>query len=81
MGPLILRSRVLNKLHAAHQGVRSMHNRAQQIIIWPGITRDIESMREKCQSCNHNFPYQSSLPQELSDPHTSPFEKIFADFF
>ena len=60
--PLSLRSRVLNKLHSAHQGVTSMYNRAQQIVVWSGITQDIESIREKCQSCNNNFPSQPSLP-------------------
>ena len=58
-----------------------MHNRAQQIVFWPGITQDIESIRANCQSCNRNSPSQSSLPQEASDPPTNPFEKIFADFF
>ena len=57
-----------------------MHARTQQIVFWPEITQDIESIREKSQSFNQNFPSQPSLPQELSDPPTSPFEKIFADF-
>ena len=30
--PVSLRSRVLNELHSAHQGVTSMHNRAKQIV-------------------------------------------------
>ena len=81
MVPLSLRSRVLNKLHSAHQGLTSMHNRAQQIVFWPGITQDIESIWVNCQSCNLlNSPYQPSFQQEASDPTTSPFEQIFADF-
>ena len=58
-----------------------MHNRAQQIAFWPGITQDIEAIRANCQSCNRNSPSQPSLPQEASDPPTNPFEKIFADVF
>ena len=58
-----------------------MHNRAQQIVFWPGITQDIELIRANSQSCNRNSPSQPSLPQEASDPPTNPFEKIFADFF
>ena len=58
-----------------------MHNRAQQNVFWPGITQDIESIPEKRQSCNHNFPYQPSLPQDLSDPLTSPLKRIFEEFF
>ena len=78
--PLSLRPRILNKLHSVHQGVTSMHARTQQIVFWPGITQDIESIREKSRSFNQNFPSQPSLPQKLSDTPTSPFEKIFADF-
>ena len=78
--PLSSRPRVLNKLHSAHQDVTLMHAGAQQIVFWPGITQDIESIRETCQSCNQNFSSQPSLLQELSDPPTSPFEKIFSDF-
>ena len=55
-----------------------MHNSAQQIVFWPGITQDIESTRANCQRCS---PSQPSLQQEASDPPISPFEKIFADFF
>ena len=47
--PLSLRPRVLNKLHSAHQGVTSMHACAQQMVFWPGITQDTESIREKLQ--------------------------------
>ena len=79
--PVSLRYRVLNKLHSAHQGVTSMHNPAQQIVFWPGITQDIELIRANSQSCNRNSPSQPSLPQEASDPPTNPFEKIFADVF
>ena len=43
--PVSLRYRVLNKFHSAHQGVTSMHIRAQQIVFWPGITQDIEAIR------------------------------------
>ena len=50
-----------------------MQSRAQQIVYWPGITRDIETIRAKCQVCNHNSPFQPSMPQEVSDPPTTPF--------
>ena len=78
--PVSLRFWVLKKLHSAHQGVTSMHNRAQLIVFWPSMTQDIVSIRANCQSCNPNSPSQPSLPQEASDTPTSRFKKIFADF-
>ena len=58
-----------------------MHNRAKQIVFWPGNTQDIESIWANCQSCTRNSLSQPSLPQEASDSPTNPFEKIFEDFF
>ena len=57
-----------------------MHAHAQHIVFWPGITQNIDSIQEKYQSCNQNFPSQPLLLQKLSDPPTNPFGKLFADF-
>ena len=43
--PDVLRSRVLETLYAAHQGVSGMVNRAEQSVFWPRITTDIKRMR------------------------------------
>ena len=39
--PSSLRPQVLSHLHAAHQGISLMEQRARSIIYWPGITEDI----------------------------------------
>ena len=39
--PPSLRRRVLQNLHAAHQGTSSMEQRACAIVYWPGISKDI----------------------------------------
>ena len=46
--PETLRPDVLIVLHSAHQGVTGMNLRAEQSVFWPGITRDISSVRERC---------------------------------
>ena len=79
--PTSLRKAVLEVLHSAHQGVSSMQLRAQSIIFWPGLTRDIERVRENCRECNRNAPSQAPLPSEPAVPPSTPFEQIFADFF
>lgn len=79
--PPILRQTVLSGLHAAHQGISAMELRAQSIVFWPGITKDIESTRAKCMDCNKNAPSQTKLPSEPATPPSTPFEKIYADFF
>jgi len=40
--PECLRRKVIESLHAAHQGETTMGNRAKESVYWPGITRAIE---------------------------------------
>ena len=41
--PSSLRSRVLQHLHAAHQGTSMMAQRARAIVYWPGMSTDIRN--------------------------------------
>ena len=79
--PPSLRRRVLQNLHAAHQGTSSMEQRAYAIVYWPGISKDIRETREGCADCNRNAPSQAATPPLPSTPPLSPFEAVFADFF
>ena len=79
--PSSLRETILQNLHSAHQGVSAMQSRAQSIIFWPGMTLDIQNIRNKCRECNRNAPSQAPTPSEPANPPLTPFEKIFADFF
>ena len=79
--PASLRHPILEGLHSAHQGVSSMELRAQSIVFWPGMTRDIHEIRAKCRICNRNAPSQAPTPSEPAEPPSTPFEQVFADFF
>ena len=79
--PSSLRETVMKNLHSAHQGTSSMLSRAQTIIFWPGITKDIETVRSRCHECNRNAPSQAATISEPAIPPSTPFEQIFADFF
>merc|ERR1712208_102982 len=79
--PESLRQRVLDVLHAAHQGVSGMTNRAEQSVFWPGITTDILRMRSTCRTCVRNAPSQpAGLPVAPPSP-SYPFEMMAADYF
>ena len=54
--PESLRSIVLKFLHSAHQGVTLMQSRAKSIVFWPGMTREIQLVRNNCHTCNKNAP-------------------------
>ena len=79
--PPSLRHRVLQHLHSAHQGISTMEQRARNIVYWPGLSKDIQDIRERCTDCNRNAPSQAATPPLPSPPPSTPFEAIFADFF
>ena len=79
--PTSLRKRITNNLHAAHQGVSSMERRAQTMVFWPGMTKDIQDTRARCNDCNATAPSQTQLPSQPASPPKTPFEQVFADFF
>jgi len=79
--PQSLRRRVLQHLHAAHQGISNMEQRARAIVYWPGMSKEIRETREGCTDCNRNAPSQAATPPLPSQPPSTPFEAVFADFF
>ena len=79
--PKSLRPNVINTLHAAHQGVSTMIARAESSVFWPGITKDIHDVRDRCHQCNRNAPSNpASLPIPPMLPEY-PFQCICADYF
>lgn len=79
--PPSLRQAVLQALHSAHQGVSTMGNRARSIIFWPGMTNDIETVRQRCTDCIKNAPSQATLPSAPASTPSTPFEMVYADYF
>ena len=56
--PSSLRSEVL---HAGHQGVSAMTERAKVSVYWPGITANINETRANCYDCNRNHHHKLAL--------------------
>ena len=79
--PAELRRDVLNKLHYNHFVIDKTKNRAREIVFWPGISRDIELMISKCDTCRR---YQRSNMHETLIPSEIPqnsWEKVGVDLF
>ena len=49
--PEVLRNRVLETLHTAHQGTTSMRLRAEQSLYWLGMAQAKELKRKSCRTC------------------------------
>ena len=75
----LYRGTVLTALHAAHQGVSAMERRAKVTIFWPGMTQDINNIRNSCVHCNRNASSQAAIPLRSStrpQRHLSTFLRI-----
>ncbi|XP_065190755.1 uncharacterized protein LOC135821686 [Sycon ciliatum] len=81
--PRALRSRVLQDLHAAHQGLTRAQRRARQIVFWPIISNDIANTVRSCEMCRLHAPSQCKEPFRVTEDRrpTLPFESVSADLF
>ena len=80
--PPSLQNKVLQTLHAAHQGVSQMTSRANASFFWPGMTSAINDLRQRCQHCNRIVPSQANAPSTHAPMQPQyPFQCICADFF
>ena len=78
--PKVMKSRVLDTLHAAHQGISSMSNREEQSVFWPSITTDIARIRSKCRTCVRNAPFQPAGKPVAPPSPANPFQMLATDY-
>ena len=79
--PTKLRPQILATLHAAHQGVNAMSQRAADSVFWPGISIDILRTREECVDCHRIAKSNPSEPPAEIEYPEYPFQKLCADYF
>ena len=79
--PKTLRKRILEGLHAAHQGVNGMHANAKERFFWPGLSADITQRRDQCKRCNENAPSQTEEPSIVTPDPKVPFEQVATDLY
>lgn len=79
--PGSLRPVMLEKIHTSHLGMEKCKQRARDIVFWPGMSADIETMVQRCETCQSR---QHSNPKEPLTPHeipTRPWQKVGTDLF
>ena len=79
--PKKLRKEVLHNLHGAHQGVSQMLARAATAVFWPGITADVQEVRDQCEACGRMAPSQRPTHPVPPVIPTGPFEAVASDYF
>ncbi|GBN41561.1 Uncharacterized protein K02A2.6, partial [Araneus ventricosus] len=79
--PESMRREILNILHEGHFGIVKTISMARTCVFWPGISKDIKEMIEKCPVC---AKFQIGNAPEPEMPHefpTSTWVKVTIDFF
>ncbi|GFU83740.1 uncharacterized protein TNCV_858191 [Trichonephila clavipes] len=70
---------MLQLIHEAHFGIEKCKKRAREIMYWPGMSSDIETLVSQCVICE---TFKKANSKEPLKPHTvpyRPFEKIRVD--
>ena len=78
--PQSLRSEMLQKLHAGHQGISKCRQRALQSVWWPAISKDIKETISRCMVCCKTR-YQHAEPLLSSDFPDYPWQCVASDLF
>ena len=79
--PVEVRPDIVVRLHSSHQGIQSTLRRAQDVVYWPGMKKDIEKAVRRCAVCEENAP---ALPKEECRAHEIMgrlWEKVGMDLF
>lgn len=79
--PRGMHRRLLDELHAAHQGRERTLARARQCLYWPGITRDVENRVKSCDQCEFHKASNVREPLIQDEMPSRPGEAIAADLF
>ena len=79
--PNKMRGQILSVLHSAHQGVSGMAARAEHVVFWPSITRDIVETRASCTECHRIAPSQPAAPPVSPPSPEYPFQLQVCDYF
>lgn len=78
--PGCMQPEMMERLHEGHQGVTRCVARAQGSLWWPGITRQIKEMVERCEICCQ-YSQAKTEPLMTTPLPARPWQKVAADIF
>ena len=79
--PKSLQKQTLQRVHETHLGISKTQQLARDTIFWPGMTKQIQDMISRCETCQQN---RQSLHSEPMINHEIPnkiFAKVGVDLF
>jgi len=77
--PAELRKYMLQLLHESHFGITKTKARANQVIYWPGMSKEIEEMIHRCSVCEKYSNSNIKEPLISHEIPKVPFGKVASD--
>ena len=78
--PESMRPEMLKKIHEGHQGITKCRERARQSVWWPGLSKHIEELVQRCPTCCKE-QIQRTEPLLTTPLPTLPWQKVAMDIF
>ena len=78
--PSSLRLKILDELHAGHQGINKTRMRANQSVWWPCMSREIADLVQNCRTCAHDERNKKE-PLIATPTPELPWQKVASDLF
>ncbi len=79
--PAIMRPRMLEKIHAAHQGIEKSVMNATDTLFWPSIRSDIRTVCENCRVCAEYTRQHQKEPMKHHPIPCLPWQYVSQDLF
>ena len=77
--PSAMQADMLARLHESHQGISKCLENARSCIWWPGMSKQVKEMIDRCMECREHRPAQRKQPLIPTDLPSRPWEKVSAD--
>ena len=79
--PHQMKSEIIERLHASHQGVTKTQQRARTAVFWPGMNIQIEDKIMSCNTCKSHENAQPQAPLIPSEIPEYPWQVLGSDLF
>jgi transposase InsO family protein len=79
--PQALRAEYTTQVHKGHPGAEATKRRARDIMYWPQMAQDIDSIVTSCKVCNSVKKHQQKEPMQMHPVPELPWSSLAADLF
>ena len=79
-GLLLMQKTILGNIHEGHQGITKCRERSKQSVWWPGLSKQIEDLVEKCDKCSKERQnrVEPMIPSYVPE---RPYQTVGSDLF